>query len=270
MATAPELVIPVPTYPLGTIVYVAATESTTEKLPCPDCLGSGRWIAKSPAGQEFTLGCPRCGQYTYHDLPRLQIRKHVANVRELSITGYEINHEGKIEYKATPIGSSGGWYSLTEDKIVTDRAKAQADADAKALLANADEEQTVEAIAARHFGSMKLDNAQFDQHKNGLWSAHYHAANIAALVRDALYGKEDASDDDDPQDTDKAIEDLREAVRWSSDYHLDSMPFAGLIRAATQSDDPAVAKALAKMPEPMVSLFTVGLKPPVEASDLAF
>lgn len=268
MATAPETLMPTPRYPLGTPVFMATTESTTEKLPCPDCLGTGKWTATSPAGQEFTLGCPRCGDYTYHDLPRLHVRRHVAKVRALTITGYEVSSDGSIEYKAT--GGGSGWYNLTEGKIVTDREAAEKTADLLARLANADEDKTVEALAARHFGSMRLEEAQFDRHRNGMWEAYYHAGALIDRVRYSIYGKEDAGDDDEPQSADKAIEDLRDVVRWDLQYHIDSLPLSNVIRAAAQSTEPAIVEAMAKLPDSMVSLFTASIKPADQPSDLPF
>lgn len=47
-------------FALGDRVYHASTHLTTKQHPCPDCKGSQKWKAISPAGAEYDFSCPRC------------------------------------------------------------------------------------------------------------------------------------------------------------------------------------------------------------------
>lgn len=52
--------VPEPRYTIGSKVWCARVEWGTDPLPCPDCLGTGRWSVRSPAGAEAEVNCPRC------------------------------------------------------------------------------------------------------------------------------------------------------------------------------------------------------------------
>lgn len=47
-------------YSVGDVVYHASTVQTRKQHPCPDCNGTRKWKAQSPAGGEFEFACPRC------------------------------------------------------------------------------------------------------------------------------------------------------------------------------------------------------------------
>lgn len=249
-----------PRYAIGAYIYRPFTDYTTEKLPCPDCLDTGQWTATSPAGETFTLGCPRCGQYTYHDLPSLRVARHRGHALPLVICGYEVREDGRVEYRAREPGTSGGWYTVAEQDVILDQTAAQTIADLLAASANAKQETHPETLKARHFAGMRLDAAQFDQFQNGLWAAHYHAANLIERVRWSLFGTDDR-DAEDTQAPEQVVADLRDAARNDFDYHIDAMPLAPLIRAAANSSDEAVTEALAKVPVPMVEMFTKPVLP---------
>lgn len=258
-----------PRYAIGTPIFKPYTDSTWEKLPCPDCLGTGQWSATSPAGETFTLGCPRCGSYTYHDLPQLTVTRYVGRVRELVISGYEVGRDQAVQYKAGEPGDLNGFsrWTVGESDVIVDREAAQRQADLLAAVANTKQEATPEALRARHFGNMRLEAAQFDQFQNGLWAAHYHAANLIERVRFALFGTDDR-DAEDLQAPEAVLEDLRSAASFDFDYHIDHLPLGTLIRAAAESSDPAVVEAMAKLPDTVVALFTKPVQPKPE--DLPF
>jgi hypothetical protein len=54
-------------YSVGDVVYHASTVSTQKQHPCPDCLGTRKWTAQSPAGGEFEFTCPRCSASYQND-----------------------------------------------------------------------------------------------------------------------------------------------------------------------------------------------------------
>jgi len=47
-------------YSIGDVVYYASCTTSKKQHPCPDCLGSKKWKAISPAEKEYTFPCPRC------------------------------------------------------------------------------------------------------------------------------------------------------------------------------------------------------------------
>lgn len=48
-------------YAIGDKVYHARVKQVRKQLDCPDCLGTKKWKAISPAGSEYEFDCPRCG-----------------------------------------------------------------------------------------------------------------------------------------------------------------------------------------------------------------
>lgn len=82
---------------VGDVVYAASTDRKTEKLPCPDCKGSRKWKAVSPAGAEHEFNCPRCStSYMSNNDLRLAYNVATPRVRKLTI--------GSIEYRSVGIG----------------------------------------------------------------------------------------------------------------------------------------------------------------------
>ena len=47
-------------FSIGDVVYFADTIIETKMHDCPDCLGTRKWKAISPAETEYTFDCPRC------------------------------------------------------------------------------------------------------------------------------------------------------------------------------------------------------------------
>lgn len=47
-------------YSVGDVVYWATTITEKRARPCPDCAGTKKWKALSPAGGEYEFACPRC------------------------------------------------------------------------------------------------------------------------------------------------------------------------------------------------------------------
>lgn len=79
-------------YAIGDRVWHATTTQSQEKHPCPDCLGTGKWDVKSPAGTEAEVDCPRCkGHKT------LSIYSTAPDIRHLTIGSIKIDTDVKVE-----------------------------------------------------------------------------------------------------------------------------------------------------------------------------
>jgi len=164
-----------PKHKIGDVFFIPSTTTENASHPCPDCLGEKLLKVTSPAGDDFTLDCPRCGDghYSLRDVPSL--RYHVAKptVRRCVITGYSVN-----EWDSRPgVSYKSSGHSVNEADMITDEAVALEKAQALADAQNARNEATPERIKQAHFGNLPLKEAALDQFKNGLydaWAAFRH------------------------------------------------------------------------------------------------
>jgi len=254
MATA-ALVAPIPKYAIGDTVYVAIVERSVERLPCPDCFGSGKWSVASPAGGEYTTDCPRCKQ-TYslnRNLPSLAVERWVGVAAARPITGIEINAatdtwRSAVEYRSV-IGQ-GSYYTMKEADVFASADEAQVVADQQAAEKNVAVEQSPEVLSKRHFASLTLDEGRWDEFKNGIWNTQYHAGCLLEKVRECLIGEDGDEDRTDAE----ALEALRDAARWDFKYHVENLPLLPLVTAALSSSDATVKGAADALPEPMKKL----------------
>lgn len=131
-------------YSIGDIVYRAYTTTERKQHPCPDCLGSRKWKATSPAGVEYEFRCPRCAaSYSSdHDLS-LWYTASTPAVQKLTIGSIQVNtapsfnREGnQYMCQETGIGSGSVYYESdlheTEEEALL-AAKVQADLNNKTV-----------------------------------------------------------------------------------------------------------------------------------------
>lgn len=244
------LIVPTPRFAIGDTVYVAQVERAVEQLPCPDCLGSGKWNVRSPAGGEYTTSCPRC-QQTYslrNDLPSLKVEHWVGKALARRITGMEIHVGRPVEYRAA-IGGGSSWM-VYEDKAWLAEDEAQAAANEQAAGKNTAASAKPEVLTARHFATLTLDEGRWDTFKNGLWNTQYHAGCLIEKVKEAVHG-EDGETESTPAEV---VDNLREILRWDMKYHVDNLPLRPVIVAALQSADTSVKTAAEALPEAMKKL----------------
>lgn len=96
-------------YDVGDVVYFADAHPTTEKAPCPDCSGSQLWTAKSPAGAEYEIPCPRCTN-VYQSDSGLSLRYtayHPTAVKR-TVGSVRFSTEGETEYMCHETGVGSG------------------------------------------------------------------------------------------------------------------------------------------------------------------
>lgn len=72
-------------FDIGQTVYHANIATESRQHPCPDCLGSRKWEAKSPAGTTFEFDCPRCST-NYMENNALSLKYAVLTPRVLALT----------------------------------------------------------------------------------------------------------------------------------------------------------------------------------------
>jgi hypothetical protein len=125
-----------PIYYIGQKVWLGRSNiDGTEKMPCPDCLGTGVWSWQSPGGEEGDVECPRCrGRKT------LGLRNYQAYVRELTIGSVQTDTARKpseqVAYMCTETGVGSGSVYCEETLFYTEE-DATAHADRRVAIANA-------------------------------------------------------------------------------------------------------------------------------------
>lgn len=125
-------------FSVGDSVYHASTTTERKKHPCPDCLGTRKWLAKSPAGREYQFDCPRCAS-SYQNDRDLSIEYTVFTAavhrRTIGQVRAQSGPESQNEYMCHETGvGSGSVYR--EETLFATEAEALAAAEISAALSN--------------------------------------------------------------------------------------------------------------------------------------
>lgn len=136
-------------YSIGDTVFHASTTTERKRHPCPDCLGSRKWTAKSPAGTEYVFDCPRCSASYNSDRDlTLDYTASVPAAKQLTIGSVQFNsasgswdHGARYMCRETGVGS-GSVYN--ESDLFLTEEEALAAAKIKADLANTETKWIVE------------------------------------------------------------------------------------------------------------------------------
>lgn len=146
-------------FSIGDTVFHAWTMTERKQHPCPDCLGSRKWEAKSPAGREYQFACPRCGSgYQSEQDLCLHYSVFTPAVQRLTIGQVEA-HAGGSEAKnrymchETGIGSGSVYY---EQDLFSTEPEALEAAASKASLSN----NTVPWVAKQYDRTLRVCDYQ--------------------------------------------------------------------------------------------------------------
>lgn len=126
-------------FSIGDVVYFATTTTEVKQHDCPDCLGTRKWKAVSPAGLEYEFPCPRCtGHYRSERRLTLQYTQFAPAVRPLTIGSVQANTyaDDGNRYMAQETGVGSGSLYYERDLFATEAEALQA-ATLKAAEANA-------------------------------------------------------------------------------------------------------------------------------------
>lgn len=86
------MILPEPRYKIGNHVFFPEVLVGTERLACPDCLGTLKWKAVLPSGAELELNCPRCNVlYSHNPLPELKQVAYTPVAKPLTIGSIRID-----------------------------------------------------------------------------------------------------------------------------------------------------------------------------------
>lgn len=190
-------------FSIGDVVYRAGITTATKKHACPDCGGSQKWKAISPAGGEYQFPCPRCtGVYMGNDDLSLTYTCYEPNVTRLTIGSIRVDtssdHRNEYMCVETGVGSGSIYYEAdlfhTQEEAVT-VAKLKAD----------EADKNVEWVAKRFDRTFRLSDYQLTNAEREANKA-MHSKRMS-MIRD-FFDNLEWSDDVDAMR--KAVDDFRE------------------------------------------------------------
>lgn len=202
-------------YSVGDVVFFSGTTTERKQHPCPDCKGERKWHVTSPAGGEYTIGCPRCSTRFMSDRElSLDYTAHVPHVQRLTIGSVQFN-------SASGSWDSGARYMCRETGIgsgsVYDEARLFATEDeaakasmAMAAVANAEHEWIVNLYNK----SLEISDYQIEDAKMKL--ADDYKRKIGALFWN-VSGLFDAIADADDKDAILELIDDYKRFEWEGD-----------------------------------------------------
>lgn len=201
-------------YSVGDVVYRAGTTTEARQHPCPDCLGSRKWEAKSPAGGTFTFACPRCSaRYNDRDDLTLKYTAHAPVVSRLTIGSVQVNTAGAwdagVQYMAVETGVGSGSVYKEAELFDTEEDAFRC---AAAMAKSAD--QSVGWVARQYDKSLEISDYQLES------AALKKASDEKSRARSMLYGLGDLFETiSEAPDKDAIIEAVEEYKRhdWSRD-----------------------------------------------------
>lgn len=132
-------------FDVGDTVWHASLTTTKHQHKCPDCLGSGKWAAESPAGATFVVSCPRCTDiYMSNRSLSLNYAQWTPQVSKLTIGSVRANtvisgeaYDSGHQYMCLETGIGSGSIYREDDLFSTEEA-ARAQGEARAAVNNAE------------------------------------------------------------------------------------------------------------------------------------
>ena len=145
---------PTPKYAIGDTVFRARCDERKTTLPCPDCLGTGKWKATSPGGTEVDMDCPRCKRDNYEASLSLQAWTFHPRTECLTIgrVSTEANRDGSthVQYMCVETGVGSGSVYREELLHATEpEAREAAEAECAAKQAEYDARPPISEAKAR-------------------------------------------------------------------------------------------------------------------------
>jgi hypothetical protein len=202
-------------YSIGDIVYRSGTVANRKQRPCPDCLGTRKWKATSPAGADYEFPCPRCGSSyrSSHELS-LDYSQFEPSITKLTIGNVQFNsaegaHDSGFRYMCVETGiGSGSVYNENDLHL------SEADAIAAAQLIANEQNQTVGWVVQLFNQSLSISDYQLDSAKLK------QASDAQYKARSMLYNLDDLFDSiQDAENKDEILEALEQYKEhdWSKD-----------------------------------------------------
>jgi len=206
-------------YSVGDVVYHAGTTTERKQRPCPDCNGTRKWTATSPAGNEYTFQCPRCAAtYNRFDDLSLAYTATVPHVATRTIGSVQYNSHGAswdhgARYMAIETGVGGGSV-YSEADLFSSYDEAMVAAEAKAAEAN----KTVPCIVTAYNRALEISDYQLDS------ARLKHAADATSAAGQLLWNVNELFDTiAEASDKDAILEAVDEYKSYSRDRDLNRL-----------------------------------------------
>lgn len=202
-------------YSVGDTVFRAGTVSERKQHPCPDCLGSRKWTAASPAGTEYQFPCPRCSaQYNSDRDLQLDYSAFVPSVERLTIGSIQVNtapgsYDTGNRYMCRETGIGSGSVYNEDDLFETEEAATLA-----AQLKANEQNTTVEWLVKLYDRSLRISDYQLESAALKLAAKEKSRASLMLWNLSDLFGR--IEDADDKEAILEAIKEYRE-YEWESD-----------------------------------------------------
>lgn len=147
-------------YSIGDTVFKATMHTKKMQRDCPDCMGSRKWKALSPAGREYDFACPRCNNSPYNRDLSLEYQQYIPIVERLTVGSLRADSsaedEGeRVQYMCRETGIGSGAIHYEKALFATD-IEAMAAATAMAATANVE----TKWIADLYNKTLELSNYQ--------------------------------------------------------------------------------------------------------------
>lgn len=148
-------------FSIGDVVYKAWTTTVSKQHPCPDCKGSRKWKAVSPAGGEYEFPCPRCAArfMSNRDLS-LDYSEFAPSVHKLTIGSVRVDTSSQdrpVEYMCRETGIGSGTIHDQADLFPTEEEAMRA-AELKAKAQNS----TTEWVVKQYDKSLSLSDYEIE------------------------------------------------------------------------------------------------------------
>lgn len=181
--------LPVPKFAMGEKVYAPVVRDAAEEIQCPDCLGSGRWTYKSPAGTTGEVSCPRCGGQKCLKLRSYRAAVECRHVGEIRVSTTPETYGGKCEYvrymcNETGIGS-GSLYDEKDLFKTEDGAMIAAQARTARMIADLDDkntEQGAKRAEIRDLSAYQITKAAVEEVNHELFEYKYGLKSLVEHI----------------------------------------------------------------------------------------
>ena len=153
---------------VGDQVWIAETNRQEKRRPCPDCHGSRKWAAVSPAGTWYSMPCPRCNaNYQSNDALSLTYVEFEPGARQATISKVDHwessvpNHSGEVSETRYMCDHSGTHSGQTYDNNRVFATEEEALTVARVMCANQNVIEWVKTLYDRalKYSDYELDNA---------------------------------------------------------------------------------------------------------------
>jgi hypothetical protein len=239
--------IPTPKYSIGQTVFSASIRKVREDLPCPDCLGSREWTARSPAGTEIKTACPRCSVRFGSTDSELSLERWVytplvsrLTVGSVRIDTNDLKHP--VEYMCVETGVGSGQVHH-EERLFADQAGATEYATFLANDGNAAQPKRADQILQDRCIPLDIPSASRLVFKNGVYASWARYRFLSDDVRELM------EESGLPEEIKGKLDSMLEWDNTRAGYEnlFDDLVKAAAV-AAEKHQDEALLAALAKLP----------------------